>query len=141
MTSLHTDIPPDAVPIDDKRYDEVIKNPPPGKVRGHDEAGLPILIEPPPVVVTFDQLATIERDWRDEQVSSTEWLVSRHRDELDMNSPTTLTAEQFTELLVYRRQLRDWPQSEVFPDSHFRPVRLPWLDLLEKPGSLNIAFD
>lgn len=77
--------------------------------------------------MTVDQVVAAERVWRDEQVDSTEWLVTRHRDEQDMQLATTLNAEQFAELLVYRQALRDWPQSEAFPDSAQRPVAPPWI--------------
>jgi hypothetical protein len=35
-------------------------------------------------------------------------LVTRHRDEKDEGSGTTLTAKQFKDLLKYRKALRDW---------------------------------
>ena len=60
-------------------------------------------------------------------MNATEWLITRHRDEQDMQVLTTLTAEQFAELLVYRQALRDLPQSEVFPDTAQRPVAPPWI--------------
>jgi hypothetical protein len=41
-------IPEDAVPISEDRYQQVVANPTAGKIRGHDQDGLPILIEPPP---------------------------------------------------------------------------------------------
>lgn len=119
--------PPDAVPISDERFLAVIAEPAPGKVRGHDAEGLPILIDPPVHVLTVDELAAAERLWRDGQVSTTEWLVTRHRDELDMQQATTLTAEQFTALLTYRQALRDWPQSEAFPDTQQRPIAPAWI--------------
>lgn len=119
--------PPDAVPISDERFLAVIAEPAPGKVRGHDAEGLPILIDPPVHVLTVDELAAAERLWRDGQVSTTEWLVTRHRDELDMQQATTLTAEQFTTLLTYRQALRDWPQSEAFPDTQQRPIAPAWI--------------
>lgn len=50
------DIPSDAVVITSDRYNEVIANPAPGKVRSHDAAGLPILIDPPVRVPTADEL-------------------------------------------------------------------------------------
>lgn len=49
-------MPPDAVPITEERYLEVIANPAPGKIRSHDAEGLPILIDPPPYVPTADEL-------------------------------------------------------------------------------------
>lgn len=70
---------------------------------------------------------TLERLWRDAELTTTEWLVSRHRDEQDMQLATTLTADQFADLLVYRQALRDWPQTEAFPDSAQRPVAPAWI--------------
>lgn len=49
-------MPDDAVPITDDRYQSVIANPAPGKIRSHDAAGLPILIDPPPYVPTADEI-------------------------------------------------------------------------------------
>lgn len=127
LSSLHLTMPADAVLIDDERFDEVIANPPADKIRGHDANGLPVLIDPPAHSPSIADLEVVERTWRDGQVSGTEWLVTRHRDELDMQLATTLTAEQFAELLVYRQALRDWPQDSRFPDTEFRPMAPPWI--------------
>ncbi|MEN2396956.1 hypothetical protein [Pseudomonas halotolerans] len=80
----------------------------------------------PPTINDSEQ-ADAERMWRNTELQSTEWLVTRHRDEQDLAQETTLTTEQFAELLGYRLALRDWPQSEHFPDSQYRPVVLPWI--------------
>lgn len=77
--------------------------------------------------VDSEGLASAERIWRDSQVSSTEWLVMRHRDELDLDITTTLMASQFTELLSYRQALRDWPVATGFPNSGGRPVAPAWI--------------
>lgn len=114
--------PADAVEISDELFFEVIANPVPGKIRSHGSDGLPFLIDAP-----YDPTAD-ERAWRDVEISSTEWLVNRHRDEQDMNLSTTLSGEQFAELLAYRQALRDWPQSQVFPDSTKRPLAPYWID-------------
>lgn len=74
-----------------------------------------------------DSLAISERAWRDAEMIASEWLVTRHRDEQDLKRETTLTAVLFSELLIYRRALRDWPQSPSFPDYQYRPVAPPWL--------------
>ncbi|KJJ96012.1 Caudovirales tail fiber assembly protein [Pseudomonas sp. 5] len=121
------ELPPDAVLISDERFMAVIGNPAPGKVRSHDAEGLPILIDAPVYVPTMAELEGVERVWRDGQVSATEWLVTRHRDEQDMAKATTLTAEQFAALLVYRQAMRDWPQESRFPYSKYRPVAPPWI--------------
>ncbi|WP_445571406.1 phage tail assembly chaperone [Pseudomonas sp. E102] len=73
-----------------------------------------------------NSLAASERAWRDEKMHASEWLVTRHRDEQDLQQETTLTDAQFSELLIYRQSLRDWPQSPSFPDSQHRPVVLSW---------------
>lgn len=51
-------MPEDALPITDARYLEVIANPAPGKVRGHDDEGLPILIDAPTYVPTVEDLCS-----------------------------------------------------------------------------------
>jgi hypothetical protein len=55
-------MPPDAQPITDELYLSVIANPMPGKIRSHDAQGLPILVDPPHVQITADELcASIDR--------------------------------------------------------------------------------
>lgn len=49
-------LPADAVKITDERYNEVIANPAPGKVRSHDADGLPILIDAPAYAPTAEAL-------------------------------------------------------------------------------------
>lgn len=73
------------------------------------------------------QIAAVERYWRDSQLSSVMWLRERHRDQQDLGGSTTLTAEQFQELLVFMQALRDWPQSDLFPDVEKRPVAPLWI--------------
>jgi hypothetical protein len=80
-----------------------------------------------PEGVTTEVLAAAERFWRDGELASNEWLVARHRDELDMGEVTTLLGEQFASLLVYRKRLRDWPEGSAFPESAGRPVAPDWL--------------
>ncbi|BBT38959.1 hypothetical protein WP8W18C01_13000 [Pseudomonas putida] len=104
------------------------QSPPEGKQLGSVD-GRPVWVDLPGL--TFEQMAKAERAWRDAEAQRTEWLVNRHRDEQDMQLATTLTAEQFAELLVYRQALRDWPQSQAFPDTEQRPVAPAFLSALE----------
>lgn len=69
----------------------------------------------------------VERQWRDVELESLNWLRERHRDEQDLAVSTTLTPEQFAQLLTYMQQLRDWPQSPDFPDHEQRPHRPDWI--------------
>lgn len=68
-----------------------------------------------------------ERSWRDGELASLMWLRERHRDQLEIGREATLSAEQFTELLEYTQDLRDWPQSPDFPDIEQRPVLPAWI--------------
>ncbi len=117
-------MPEDAVPISEALYLEVIANPPAGKIRAHDQSGLPCLIAAPEYVA---DPASLERAWRDSELAALVWLRDRHRDQLEMGVATTLTPEQFAELLGYMQALRDWPQSPDFPGSSVRPVAPPWI--------------
>lgn len=80
-----------------------------------------------PPVVDLEELLGIERVWRNAELSATEWLVMRHRDERDLALDTSLSVAQFTELLNYRQALRDWPSAGTFPDSAKRPKAPAWL--------------
>ncbi|MCU0211648.1 MULTISPECIES: phage tail assembly chaperone [Pseudomonas] len=90
-----------------------------------DEEGLPIAA--PALLPTSEQLAETERRWRDQVISTSEWIVTRHRDEVDMGQETQITPEQFSELLRYRQSLRDWPTAEGFPAAELRPTPPDWL--------------
>ncbi|MDD1141631.1 phage tail assembly chaperone [Pseudomonas sp. TNT2022 ID233] len=125
LPSVHGDnMPTDAVPISEEIYLSVIANPAHGKVRGHDAEGRPVLVDAPEPV---QDLAALEREWRDGELAGVLWLRERHRDQLEIEGPTTLTAEQFNALLVYMQELRDWPQSPDFPDSQRRPTAPDWI--------------
>ena len=67
------------------------------------------------------------RAWRDAEIESIKWLRERHRDESDIGLAHALSNEQFKELLTYLQQLRDWPQTETFPDLKSRPQKPLWL--------------
>lgn len=77
---------------------------------------------------TADDDARAERRWRDGELESVKWLRERHRDEVELGSATSLTLEQYSELLAYMQSLRDWPQAPDFPDMKNRPIRPAWID-------------
>ena len=85
----------------------------------------PSLVDRPPM--SSEQLADIERSWRNGQLAATDSVVSRHRDEMESGASATLLSEQYNELQAFRRQLRDWPQGTEFPLVDHRPVAPPWL--------------
>ena len=49
------------------------------------------------------------KDIRTSFLINTDWLVIRHRDELDLGVATTITNEEYLKLLNYRKYLRDLP--------------------------------
>ncbi len=90
-----------------------------------DDKGRPIVVPAPGP--TPEQVAYSERALRDKMLLLTDPLVARHRDELESERPTTLTAEQYKQLQGYRQDLRDWPESEHFPAVEYRPEQPAWL--------------
>lgn len=120
-----SNMPGDVVEISLEHHAELLAGDAAGMVIVTDEAGKPALADRPPP--TADALAAIERIWRDVQLQSTEWIVSRHRDELDMQRPTTLTTDQFAQLMQFRQKLRDWPAGDDFPLIEHRPSPPEWL--------------
>lgn len=68
---------------------------------------------------------------RDSLIERTDWLVQRHRDEKDMNRPTTMSAEAFAELLEYRQTLRDLPVAEGFPNLEIPALPAGIAEMLE----------
>lgn len=68
IKGLHAAMPDDAVEISESRYQQVIANPAPGKIRSHDAHGLPILIDPPVYVPTTDDHRAVvaARRWQAE---------------------------------------------------------------------------
>ncbi|MGE8178905.1 phage tail protein [Pseudomonas fluorescens] len=118
-------IPLDAVEITDEQYGALLEGQSIGKLITGGEDGYPVLVDPPPQSPEF--FAAIERAWRDGQLAVTDGVVSRHRDELEEGSETTLTPTQYAELQAYRRALRNWPEAGEFPLIEHRPSAPPWM--------------
>jgi hypothetical protein len=78
---------------------------------------------------TVEETANEERRWRDLELQGVAWLRERHRDEVELGSATSLTADEYAELLAYMQLLRDWPQSTKFPVQKYRPKKPSWIAL------------
>ncbi|RUT30925.1 hypothetical protein WG29040_23595 [Pseudomonas sp. PAMC 29040] len=76
---------------------------------------------------TAVQLEAIARDWRDNEINSSQWLIERHRDELEAGASTSLVDFKYSELQDYRKYLRDWPTVAGFPNDITKPVAPDWL--------------
>jgi len=123
--AIHSAMPPDAVEISAKYHAELMAGQSDGMLIEWGSDGLPVLIEPQ--LPSHDELAAVERMWRDAQLTMTDPLVSRHRDEIEAGGSTSITTEQYAELQTYRRLLRDWPQGSQFPLVEHRPIAPPSL--------------
>lgn len=123
--SIHSSMPDDVVGISAEKYAELMGGQSAGKVISCGDDGYPLLTDPPPV--SDEVLQLNERVWRDAQLSATDGVVSRHRDEVEEDGPTSLTPEQYSELQAYRRALRNWPEAGEFPFAEHRPAAPSWL--------------
>lgn len=124
LVGMHSVLPADVVELSEDLYLSVIGNPEPGKIRVHDDSGLPYLVDAPEPSI---DLPSQERSWRDAQLSAVMWLRERHRDQVENGVVATLNNDEFKELISYIQLLRDWPQSPNFPDSQYRPVAPLWI--------------
>lgn len=119
--SIHGDnITADAVEITAEQHAALLQGQSEGKIITADENGYPVLVDPP--TPTTEQLAAQARTTRDTKLNATTWLVTRHLEEQETGT-TTLTAQQYADLLAYRRALRDVPQQDGFPEN------VEWPDL------------
>ena len=99
-------------------------------VIGTGKDGLPE-VQPPPGPLG-SELEASARSWRNGVLAQTDGAVARHRDQIEIGAVTTLTAEQYRLLQVYRQALRDWPESvgSKFPTESDRPVQPDFLATL-----------
>ncbi|WDG75522.1 phage tail assembly chaperone [Pseudomonas chlororaphis] len=118
-------IPADAVEITRAEQVLLLDGESSGRVIIIDEHGRPSLVDPAP---NPEAIANQERWWRDAELERVAWIRERHRDELELSLPASVTADQYSELLAYMQLLRDWPQSPDFPDPAHRPVVPGWIE-------------
>lgn len=59
-------------------------------------------LKPPPLPV---------RHFRNAKLFDTDWMVLRHQDEVFANITPTLTSEQYSQLAIYRQNLRNIPDN------------------------------
>lgn len=119
---INSVIPADAIEIDSEVRDALLQGQSHGRRIGVGPDGGPVLLDP-----DQDYTAANERAWRDTEIARVTWLRDRHRDELELGGATSITPSQYAELLVFIQSLRDWPQSEAFPDTPQRPEAPPWI--------------
>ena len=121
--SIHgEEMPADALLLTPEQYRAVMTDAPAGTYIAVGQDGYPLRLncQPP-------DLELCERVWRDEVIDRVHWLRDRHRDELELGDPPTLSTVHYQSLLLYLKALRDWPQADAFPDTAQRPVEPSWI--------------
>lgn len=77
------------------------------------------------------ELETIARSDRDARIASSTWVIDRHRGQVDLHFDTSITDEQYKQLLLYHQALRDWPDQAGWPGIDMPPPP-EWLESLKK---------
>lgn len=119
------ELPDDAVLVEGEDHTAQLAAEASGLLRGVNEAGHPVAIEPAPP--TIEDLAAQARRRRDQEIIAIQWLIERHRGEVTLGRTTTLTNEDYLLVLQHAQDLRDVPEQEAFPTDIEWPVLPPEL--------------
>ena len=117
----HKDIPDDADEIPSALYSELINAAALGYVVSSDKPWRAV-----PVAITDEMRADEARRRRDDAIKSVMWVAERHRDQTQLQIDTSISEEQFVDLLEYIQVLRDWPAQPGWPDIDL-PLPPDWL--------------
>lgn len=113
-SDIHGDaIPEDAVEIGDSTYTALMDAQSNGMQIVADADGAPVAV---PRVYSHAERAAILRHQRDGALAATDWVVARHRDEMEAGDVLTLHPEQYAALQTYRQALRNITSQPGFPD-------------------------
>lgn len=75
---------------------------------------------------TTEELASEVRTVRNALLSSTSWLIERHKEQIAGGIKTSILEEDYAALLSYRQSLRDLPQQPGFPWDGPDDPACPW---------------
>lgn len=115
-------LPQDAVEIHHEDWQGLLKAESTGKVIRTDPSGWPYADEK-----NHEERAAAILSHRDNLLAQTDWLVARHRDEIEVGA-ATLPADHYRALQSYRKALRALPSVAGFPDVAL-PTKPDWLEL------------
>lgn len=85
------------------------------------------------VIVEADP-ALLAKIWIETSLTTSESLVSQYRDARDLGEAPPITADQFSELLTWRRVVREWPQAAGYPADASRPTTPDWFEAVLQNG-------
>lgn len=121
-SDVHSVVPTDAVEISEETWQDLLTQQSQGKRIVSAPHGYPVATESAPTTEEMEASLLMRRD---SLLKGTDWLVARHRDEVELGQgQTTLNQEQYNALLSWRRALRNLPSLPGFPgiDLPERPV-------------------
>ena len=72
--------------------------------------------------MTLEEKENFIRNKRKNLINSVLWQIERHKQEKELNINTTLTNEEYLNLLKYIQTLRDIPTQKGFPDNVIFPT-------------------
>lgn len=81
------------------------------------------------VKVTFDdeeKRLESEKSRRTYEINNVSWYIERHRGQLELGIDTSITEEQYKQVLEYIQKLRDWPSCDGWPDVNM-PEKPEWM--------------
>lgn len=111
---IHGDrVPPDAVEISQDAYDALMRAQSDGMQIVANTDGTPVAL---PRTYSLAERAATARVQRDGALAATDWIVARHRDEMEAGDVLTLHPEQYAALQTYRQALRNITSQPGFPD-------------------------
>ncbi|WP_406869747.1 phage tail assembly chaperone [Paraburkholderia fungorum] len=102
------------IAITDEQHAALLAGQSAGKRMAVDADNKPVLLDSLPP--TDAQLDPVKRGQRDAALKASDWFAARHQDELLIGKGTSLNAAQLDELLIYRKALRDLPESPDWPN-------------------------
>jgi len=105
-------IPDDCVEITDEYKAYLLSTESSSKRIVPDGKGYPVIED---VVISDENKAVIERAWRDSELVRADIELNKVQDS-DRKAVSTVASWR-----EYRKALRDWPESENFPNSRKRP--------------------
>jgi hypothetical protein len=112
--------PDDLVEIDQARFDAVIANPDPAKIRSHDDEGLPILIDPPPP--SMDELILASTYTRDGLLVMAAVKIAPLQDAVDIDEATAEESALLNAWKKYRVELNRIQMQAGYPATIVWPV-------------------
>jgi hypothetical protein len=111
------DKPGDVVEITDEEHASLLEAQSRGRIIDTGKDGKPIARD-----LNDKELSVGRKRARDQLLTETDWLVNRHRDEIDSDITTTLSSDQYRSLQEWRVALRNLTEHPDFPRVQF-PTR------------------